>query len=258
MPPSRARPGCGRCSTAWPGRALAGEAAAGACDLMVDTGINRLGLPMATLGDPALARARDRHAACRTSPRPTRTSRRTRCSWRASREACARDPARAAAASPTAPGSRSGAGLSRSTSPARAWRSTAACRAPNWRRIRQVAPRRPRSCRCAISRRATASATTPTFIAPRADARRRGLARLCRRLPALLVGHGGVLLYEASRAAAARPGLDGHGGGRSRRRARRARRRLARSAATTCPPRPRAAACRNTNCSPLLGRRFAG
>ena len=30
-------------------------AGGGACDLMVDTGINRLGLPMSAIGDPALA-----------------------------------------------------------------------------------------------------------------------------------------------------------------------------------------------------------
>jgi alanine racemase len=51
------------------------DAGGGPCDLMVDTGINRLGLPMAEIGDEAIHTARDRRAEVRTSPRPTRTCR---------------------------------------------------------------------------------------------------------------------------------------------------------------------------------------
>ena len=38
------------------------EAGGGVCDVMVDSGINRLGLPMAALGDPLSAAARYRRA----------------------------------------------------------------------------------------------------------------------------------------------------------------------------------------------------
>ena len=69
------------------------DAGGGACDLMVDTGMNRLGLPMAEWGDPLLARLDVEilmsHLACADEDSPRNAAQQTRFA-----EACALLPAR--------------------------------------------------------------------------------------------------------------------------------------------------------------------
>jgi alanine racemase len=105
------------------------EAGGGLCDLMVDTGINRLGLPLADLGDPALAGL---DIDCCISHLASADEDVAQNAQQLERfNACARKCRRGATAWPTAPASRSarrGMPISRG----RASRFMAALCAANW------------------------------------------------------------------------------------------------------------------------------
>jgi alanine racemase len=193
------------------------DAGGGPCDLMVDTGINRLGLPPSQIGDPLIA-ALEVDTLLSHSPRPTRTWRRTPRSWRCS----ARSPApcrRAAAVSPTAPASRSAKAYAFDLSRPGLALYGGVPRPELAETIRQVAfPQaavlqlRDLSPGDSVGYNATFTADRPLRAADR-------LARLCRRLPALLERCRRAAPGRR-RAAAARPRVDGHGRGRLHRRAR--------------------------------------
>ena len=232
------------------------EAGGGPCDLMVDTGINRLGLP------PARARRSARSPRCEidtlmshlasADEDAAQNERQLRAVRRRSR---AHVPARRRSLANSA-GIALGRGLCLRPHPARAWRSTAASRAPSWptRSARSPIPQaavlqlRELSPGDSVGYNATFTADRPMRAATVSLGYADGFLRCWS-------GKGALRFGEAA-AAGARPRVDGHGGGRCHRRARPARRRLARRALR--PARSRGSSgLSQYELLTLLGRRFA-
>ena len=246
---SRARPGVRPVINSLHQARLWLDAGGGPCDLMVDTGINRLGLPPARDRRSAGRRARDRHAACRTSPRPTRT-----CAQNARQLALFEEIARAACrrgarSLANSAGIALGAALRVRPDPPgpRALRRRAAARAGAARSARSPIPQaavlqlRDLSPGDSVGYNATFTADRPMRAATVSLGYADGFLRCW--------AGAGALRHGEARAAAARPRVDGHGGGRSapRRPDLREGDWLDR-AVQPARGRRRAAGCRNTSC----------
>ena len=176
----------GRCSTR-PSRSRAGRRSrrTAPCDVMIDTGMNRLGLRPDEIG--AARRARRSTRCTAISPAPTRISAMNAMQLRALSRRSRRRSRRSATASPIPPASALAATIA-STSSGRALRSTAAFRAREAEgHIRQVARLEAEIVQRRTIRAGESCGYGATFTAER---RHRGgdrQHRLCRRLSARLL-----------------------------------------------------------------------
>ena len=203
-----------------------------------------------------LAGARDRHAD--VAPRLGRRGRRRRT--RAQLALFERDRAQRAGAAPQPRQQRRHRARRRlrlRPDPARASRSTAACRGAEL--ARRDPPGRPsrrrRCCSCASSRRATASATTPP--SPPTGRCASATVSLGYADGFLRCWSGaGALRHGEARAAAARPGVDGHGGGRSAPPRRTCAKATGSTCRTACPTASARCGLSQYELLTLLGRRF--
>ena len=221
-------------------------AGGGLCDVMVDTGINRLGLPMAALGDPAI-RALDvdvLHSHLASADEDSDFNAVQCARWQQARSLISHRRAALANSAGIALGAAYHGDLTR---PGLALYGGVP-RGELAGAIVQVA--RPMAAVMQV-RSLEAGETVGynrTYCCAAFDARRRDRAGLCRWLSARWSGKG-MARWHGHRTAGAGPGVDGHDRDRSCRRAGLAARATGWSWTMPCRKAQRRAACRNMNCS---------